>query len=59
MVSKVKRSELTNMKMVSGNESKYSRIIVDGVVKNWIGFGWIPEGKATKDDYNKYPVVEE
>ena len=56
---KVKRSELSNFKMVAGNEKKYSRIILDGVCKEWVGFGWIPVGKATEEDYKRYPEVED
>ena len=55
----VKRSELSTIKMVAGNEKKYQRVIHDGIVKNWVGFGWIVEGEATDTDYEKYPKVED
>ena len=43
--------------MVAGNEKKYSRIILDGVVKNWVGFAWVDEGKASIEDKRNYPIV--
>ncbi len=55
----VKSSELSNIKMVAGNEKKYSRVIMDGNVKNWVGFGWVTEGAATDADKEKYPTVED
>jgi hypothetical protein len=51
----VKRSELSNMKMVAGNENKYDAVIVDGVVKEWVGFGWIDTD--TKPDPKKFPTA--
>lgn len=51
----VKRSELSNIRMVAGNEKKYQKIILDGVVKEWVAIGWIEI-----DDYpdtDKYPTV--
>ena len=55
----VKRSELSSIKMVAGNEKKYSRVIKEGNVEHWIGFGWVTEGLATKADKKKYPTVED
>jgi hypothetical protein len=53
----VKRKQLSNIKMASGNEKKYSKVILDGQVKEWMGIGWITLGKAEKCDQKKYPVV--
>jgi len=53
----VKRSELSTMKMVAGNEKKYDAVIVKGVVMEWVGIGWI-ETKE-KPDPNKYPTAVE
>ena len=47
----VKRSELSTIRMVAGNEKKYQRVIQNGIVKNWVGFGWVNEGEATNMDY--------
>lgn len=57
--STVKRAELSNLKMVAGNEKKYSKVVVDGQLKEWIGFGWIPLRRATKKDRETYPIVED
>lgn len=56
---KVKRAELSNLRMVAGNEKKYSKVIVDGQLKEWIGIGWIALRKATNKDRAKYPEVED
>lgn len=56
----VKRSELSNLRMVAGNELKYHTVIMeDGVVKEWVGFGWVGEDQATKEDRKLYPTVVE
>lgn len=54
----VRASELSKFRMVAGNEKKYRFVIDDGIVKDWVGIGWVDVGKATKEDYEKYPVVE-
>lgn len=50
-------SELANIKMTCGNEKKYSKVIHDGVVKEWVGIGWIDIDESPKG--KKYPVVAE
>lgn len=55
----VKKSELTNLKMVQGNERLYPKVIVGDAVREWVGFGWIDTGVATEDDLRKYPKVVE
>ena len=55
----VKMSELSVIRMVAGNEKKYSRVIQNGIVKNWVGFGWVDEGEANGGDYTRYPLVKE
>lgn len=47
------------MKMVAGREKRISRVIIGKNVHNWIGFGWVDEGKATKAQLKKYPTVKE
>ena len=59
MPKTISRSELSNLRMVAGNEKKYSRIILNGHVHNWVGFGWVDEGPATDEDSRNYPTVEE
>ena len=54
----VRSSELTTMKMSIGNEKLFSRVIDGGIIKNWVGIGWVEEGKAkVPGDYGKYPSV--
>lgn len=53
----VTRRQVGNIAMVNGGEKKHPRVILDGIVKNWVGFGWVDEGKATAADLKKYPTV--
>jgi len=52
------RRDVTNIAMTAGNENKISQIILDGVVKEWVGIGWIDLRDATKDDYLKIREVK-
>jgi hypothetical protein len=54
----VKASELSNLKMTTGNEEKYSIVIDNGIIKEWVGIGWVDIGKASKKDYETLPVVK-
>lgn len=56
---KVKRSELTNLRMVAGNERKYDKVIIDGRVKEWVGIGWIDLGMPSDADRLLLPEVDE
>jgi len=53
----VKRSQLTNCAMISGGEKKISRVILDGTVRNWVGIGWVDEGKPTTQQQKELPTV--
>lgn len=53
----VKRSELAPIKMVAGGEKKHSRVIDNGDVLEWVGFGWVNEGPATDEDRRTCPQV--
>lgn len=53
----VLRSELATIKMTTGNEKKYSAVIVDGRRVQWVGIGWVDERPATPDDYQTLPVA--
>jgi hypothetical protein len=55
----VHRHELTNIKMVAGNEKKYSTVIIEGIVMDWVGFGWVGEAVATDEDRKKFPEMVE
>lgn len=56
-MTEVALSELTNMKMVAGNEKKYDTVVIGGIVKQWVGIGWVGEDEATDEDRDKYPVA--
>ena len=53
----VKATELSKLRMVAGNEKIYDAVIDEGVLKEWVGIGWIDIGPAAEEDYEKYPVV--
>jgi hypothetical protein len=53
----IKRSELSNLKMVAGNEDRISKVILDGNVRQWVGIGWVDEGPATEADKLTIPMV--
>lgn len=55
----VKRSEVSNLRMVAGNEKKYTHIIDDGVLKAWVGIGWITVRQATDEDLKSHPTLED
>lgn len=54
----LKRSQVTNIAMTTGGEKRISKIILDGVVKEWVGIGWIDLEPATPEDYLKIPEVK-
>ncbi len=52
----VKRSKLTTISMVAGNEKKYKKVIdTDGKVKEWVGIGWVEIDE--KPDKRKHWLV--
>lgn len=51
------RSELTNLRMVAGNEKKYKRIVLDGSLKEWVSIGWVRIRTASERDKKVYPTV--
>lgn len=55
----VKRAELATLRMTAGNEKRYPKVILDGQVKEWVGFGWVTLGPATAHDLATLPVVED
>ena len=52
----IKISELSTIKMVAGNEATYSKVIMNGVVKEWVGIGWIDTNEIP--DTTLYPTVD-
>lgn len=53
----VRRSACSRIAMVGRNERKFTRVIDDGVLKEWVAIGWIDIRKATKSDRSRYPKV--
>ncbi len=53
----VKSSELASFRMVASNEKKYDRVIDKGVVKQWVGFGWVTEEAPTDEERATLPFV--
>ena len=48
---------LATISMVAGNErkSKHRKVIHEGVVKEWVGIGWVKTGEKPNPD--QFPVV--
>lgn len=53
----VKRAMLSSLAMTSGNEKRIHSVILDGTVRDWVGFGWIDRGKPTAAQKKVLPVV--
>lgn len=53
----VASSELSTLKMTSGNKKRYPEVIKDDVVQEWTGIGWIVTRQPTVGDRNKLPQV--
>lgn len=49
--------ELSILKMVTGNERGYAAVVHEGLLKQWVGTGWVELRKATAGDRKNYPVV--
>jgi hypothetical protein len=47
--------DVSTLAMTSGNEKKLSKVIHEGILKEWVGIGWIDLRPATKEDSKKYP----
>lgn len=45
--------------MVMGGEKTHPIVIDDGMVKEWVGIGWIELRYANKSDLNTLPTVIE
>lgn len=55
----LRRGDVTNAKMVAGNERRFTRVVVDGRVKCWVGIGWVDEGDPTPAQLRSLPLVVE
>jgi len=56
-MKQVSARELSKKAMVEGNESEYSIVIDNDIVKEWVGIGWIELRAATEEDLVLYPTV--
>jgi hypothetical protein len=54
----IKAEECRIISMVAGNEKKFDKIIHNGLIKQWVGIGWVTEGPADSTDCDKYPIVK-
>lgn len=50
-------SKLASAVMAGGGERRIKRVIDEGMVKEWVGIGWIPIRRSTKQDRSRYPTV--
>lgn len=56
----VRREHLTTMSMAQGNELHIDKVVLDGRVREWVGFGWIDITDRTAPAARKgIPVVTE
>lgn len=49
--------DLNKVRMIEGNEKLYRIVIDEGVLKEWVGIGWIELREAKASDAEKYPTV--
>lgn len=55
----VKRSELSILRMVAGNEDLYTKVVDGDRLREWVGIGWVDVGMATEEHRTLYPTVVE
>lgn len=48
---------LTNARMVGSEHKRPHRVIVNGVIRDWVGFSWTYGPDATQRDADSYPVA--
>jgi len=53
----VSASQLSTLRMAAGNEGKYSKVIHKGIVKEWVGIGWINLERPTQTEIDNLPIV--
>lgn len=56
-MKKIKASECSNLRMVAGNEKRFSKVIQGNDVMEWVGIGWIRIRTATAADRRKLKTV--
>jgi hypothetical protein len=40
--------ELSREKMIDGNEKFFTKVIDNGMIKDWVGFGWVADVPAIR-----------
>ena len=55
----VKRSELSILRMVAGNEDLYTKVVDGDRLREWVGIGWVDVGMATEEHRTLYPTVKD
>ncbi len=50
--------DVSTISMVTGGEKRFTKVIHDGAIKEWVGIGWIVIGHARPSDYTKIPEVK-
>jgi hypothetical protein len=50
-------AEVSSVAMVAGNEARIEKVIHEGMVKHWVGIGWIDIREATPHDFQTIPQV--
>lgn len=48
---------LSRIAMTTGGEKVHPVVIVDGNRMRWVGFGWINEDEASREDMARYPLA--
>jgi hypothetical protein len=56
-MKKIQSSKVSNIAMTTGGEKRITKVIDGGIVKEWVGIGWIDLHKANAADRKKYPTV--
>lgn len=54
----IPRREATTIRMIEGNERRFTHVIDGDDLKLWVGFGWVTLRKATDVDRWNYPTLE-
>jgi len=57
-ITTVHASDLTLVKMDAGGEKRHKIVVdTDGILKEWVGFGWIDLRPASEADRGRWPRV--
>lgn len=53
----VRRGQLSNIRMAAGNEKRYPKVIIDNILKEWVGIGWVGDEPPTVKERAVFPTV--